>query len=247
MKDCLNSYQTLSAMVHAFFEAFANGVVDSYKADIRNSKQLKQVMLHHYEDISGCYANVMFPILSVLNNKDAQAVEKKINAGQNKEDEPMAFVFKIACNTPELYRAMVEEYRRNFAQLLQGRIFTVQEHFEQYIQGEGRTVTNEEQTIRLMVRTVIRAYVEGMRISKTGKRSLHQATILRLLITAAAILINDEAPNLQRAAAIDDVYEYFLFACRTKERCNVVFSEMDNEMKLQVATTGIISTDDRAN
>ena len=68
MSKQINSYQAMAAMTRAFFEAFGCGIIDSNYpngdfATRNNEKNIKQVMLNHYESISKKYFDIMFPII----------------------------------------------------------------------------------------------------------------------------------------------------------------------------------------
>lgn len=250
MRDNLNSYQTLASLVRTFFEGFTNGVADAHGIDISDRKQIKQIMLNHYENISKSYAEVMFPILSVVNYDSLEEVEAKTQGLKAEEAANIEHVFRIACNDSSLYEAMVEEYKRNFGLLLQGRFSGVQEHIDDYIKGENkelRTATNEEKTLRLLVRTTVQAYVSGMKMAKADCLSIKQASIISMLITNANILINNAPIDQERTKEIKDIYEYFLIACGTPEHCHVIFSELEIQLKYITATEHLIPANEQAN
>ena len=47
---------------------------------------------------------------------------------------------RIACKSPQLYKAMEAEYKRNFTWLLQGKFTTLEEHVRDYILFSADTV-----------------------------------------------------------------------------------------------------------
>lgn len=250
MRDNLNSYQTLASLVRTFFEGFTNGVADAHGIDISDRKQIKQIMLNHYENISKSYAEVMFPILSVVNYDSLEEVEAKIQELKAEEAANIEHVFKIACNDPALYEAMVEEYKRNFGLLLQGRFSGVQEHIDNYTKNEHkelRTATNEEKTLRMLVRTVVQAYASGMKMAKADCLSIKQASIISMLITNANILINNAPIDQERTKEIKDIYEYFMLVCGTPEHCHAIFSELESQLKYITTTEHLIPANERAN
>ena len=81
MSKQINSYQAMAAMTRAFFEAFGCGIIDSNYpngdfATRNDEKNIKQVMLNHYESISKKYFDIMFPIIVRIQYND---VEQALN------------------------------------------------------------------------------------------------------------------------------------------------------------------------
>ena len=75
MSKKVNSYKAMAALVRGFFEAFANGIIDSLitenNFETKNDpRHIKQAMLKHYEEISSHFLDILFPALARLNYAD---------------------------------------------------------------------------------------------------------------------------------------------------------------------------------
>lgn len=234
MKNNLNSAYVITTLVRTFFDGFAKGMADAHDMDFSNKQEVKKMMLNHYENISKSYAEVMFSILSVVTHRSFDEVEVELQQLSAEQRGDVGQLFAVACNDSLLYDVMVEAYKSNFSYLLEGRVSSVQEHLSACEQADSMTIktaVGEEIVLRLLVRTVVQAYLSGMRIGKTDTLTLKQSTIYALLITNVNILINHAPIDESRLSEVNDVYDYLKMVCGTQEHCHIIFSEMENEMK----------------
>ena len=91
------------------------------------------------------------------------------------------------------------------------------------------------------------AYARGIRQAGTGKASLHQATVFRLLLEAMTVLLHDRQMSLTGIDETDGLDAIFVKACRSEHNFHVLTREMDRTYGELVESEGIISQDDKAN
>ena len=231
MSKRINSYRAVASFVRAFFEAYARGVIDANVEgnDIKQKndpKRIKEMMLEHYGEISQHFFDVMFSSLVRLNYKSAEEANDKLEkeiANKRREDEKyepsMLDYLRVACKSPQLYKAMECEYKRNFTWLLQGTFTTIEEHVRDYTHGILISLA-----IHLLVRIIVKAYASGL----TANHSLHMPTIHGMLLNNVNILLN-ETPLTSNS---DDPVALFKEACKNKEEnINVLFNTLDDMMK----------------
>ena len=247
MTKRVNSYQATAALTRAFFEAFGTAIVDStYPGDDfnekNNSSNIKQAMLQHYEEIGNNFMDIMLPTLIRLNYSDEEKVESDIQKLYNEKKLTVHDYLKYACKTTKLYEATIDEYKRNMELLLGGVFSTIPEHLEQYTKGIQLAAIDEPKAIQLMVRTIMKAYVAGIKTAKPGKISLNQITILRLLLINTNILINNSVLKKES----DDLVELFEEACGNEANINVLFNTLDDMYK-EFTEDDSISNKEKAN
>lgn len=124
----------IAALVRAFFKYYVTGIAESQTdCDLQErfeSKNIKRIMLEHYEHISKLFNQEAFYALSRMNYQ-ADEIESLLKEFVNEKTTDMDLV-RFACRTDDMYNVMVEEYRRNFTNLLSGRIETQDEHVKAY-------------------------------------------------------------------------------------------------------------------
>lgn len=230
----MNANRTMAALVRAFFEAYAKGVLDATpahggeaSADMARHnyppQETKRAMLNHYEDIHGHFFDVMFYVLAQMNYEDAQAVSQAVR--QNCGTAPSRLeLLKAACRTESLYNDMAEEYRRNFTLLLQGRFSTLEEHVNAYLRGDTPSLCDERMALRLLARTVLRAYAAGLKTACPQLPRLQQLTIYRILIYNANILLR-EKPFASTTGTVESL---LLEACRNEENLVALMEEVNS-------------------
>lgn len=228
MTKRVNAYQTTAALVRAFFEAFAKGVIDSQKSantseDKYTAKEIKQLMLDHYEEVSGMFFDVMFPTLVKLNYPDVRLAQEKLTKEMQGKQPTMFDYLKFACKSQKLYDALVEEYKRNFTLLLQGKLSSISEHVEAYQHGVQLSVIDEPHALNLLVRVILMTYGKCLKGAKPN-----QVSVYKMLLVNIQLLINDVPFHDEQA----DLQELFAVACGKKEEnLNVVFNTLNDMMK----------------
>ena len=248
MSKKVNSYKALAALVRGFFEAFANGIIDSLITENdfetkNDPRHIKQSMLKHYEEISSHFLDILFPALARLNYADDGKMQTKLQETFQNKQPDMTEYLRFACKTDRLYEAMVTEYKRNFNMLLQGQFTTIPEHFEAYSRGVQLSVVDEPMAVCIMVRVLLKAYAAGIKASKTKKSTFNQVTVYRLLLLNIQLLLNDGPFK----SSSEDLMVLFKEACRTENNLNVLFNSLDDIYKELAEEDGITASNDQAN
>ena len=124
----------IAATVRAFFKYFVTGLLEAQTdVDIQERfepKNIKRTMLNHYERISKLFNQEAFYAISRM-NYEADEIEPLLKNFVTEATTDMDLV-RFACRTDELFNVMVAEYKRNFLNLLAGRIETEDEHIKSY-------------------------------------------------------------------------------------------------------------------
>lgn len=246
--DKIDKYKVLAALVRSFFGAFSAGIVDCHvkaEADKFSPILVKKAMLDHYEAVGEVFNDTLFYPLSCINYTMGEIESELLKTDMQRAS--MTDLVRLACRTDAMHAAMVAEYKRNFMALLGGRVPGVADHLRQYTRGEAAGSVDTDTAISLTVRTVMLAYARGIRRAGTGKASLHQATLFRLLLEAMTVLLHERQLSL---AGIDETHgldAIFVRACRSEHNFHVMTREMDRTYGELVENEGIISQDDNAN
>ena len=124
----------IAALVRAFFKYYVTGLLET-QTDVDpqerfEPKNIKRIMLDCYEHISKLFNQEAFYALSRM-NYEAEEVEHLLKEFVTEHTTDMELV-RFACRTDDMYNVMVEEYRRNFTNLLAGHIETQDEHVSAY-------------------------------------------------------------------------------------------------------------------
>lgn len=243
-----DKYKLMATLVRGFFGGYSSGIIDCHVTDPKEKfrpQTIKKVMLEHYGTIADMFHHTVFYPIAVMNfnYEDVRAIV--IEAKKNETD--MMDLVKTVCATEELHQAMIAEYKRNFELLLGGHYASVPEHFKAYTHNSGTPdLVDADKAIQLAVRTVMTAYARGIRNGGTGKASLHQPTLFRLVLDAMTTLLCD-GPLSGRDADKGGLGGLFLKACQTQHNLDIMTEEMSQTYNELVKTEGIIAHDDRAN
>lgn len=243
----VDKYKLMATLVRSFFEGFSAGIIDSHITDPKEKfkpQTVKKVMLEHYEKVADVFHDTIFYPIAAINFSYDEMVKMVTEAKEQKLS--MIQLVEKVCASKGLHQAMVTEYKRNFELLLSGRHAPVPEHFKNYTRNPGEADTvDTDKAIRLTVRTVMLAYARGIRHSGTGKASLHQATLFRLLLDSMTTLLCDGPLSTQDANG--GLGGLFAKACHTEHNLDVMTDEMDRTYSELVKNEGIVSRDDKAN
>ena len=246
--DKIDKTKVVAALVRSFFSAFSAGIIDCHVKDYADKLRpivVKKTMLEHYEAVGPVFNETIFYPLAHLNyTMEEMEAELQKNAANCRS---MTDLLGLACRTEGLLKAMVAEYKRNFTALLGGRVPDVDEHMRLYTRCEGEGEVDCDTAIALLTRTTMFAYARGIRQGATGKASLHQATLYRLLIEAMQTLLHDRPMPLSDFTEADGLAPIFIRACRSEHNFHVMATEMDATYADLVRSEGIISQDDNAN
>lgn len=244
----IDKFKVVAALVRSFFSAFPAGITDCLIKDPAEKfrpRSVKKAMLNHYEAVGDAFNDIIFYPLARINYSIEEIEDRLRKADMARMT--MAGLVRMACRTDAIYEAMVAEYKRNFMALLGGMTPDVGTHLKEYHRGQGDDSVDSDTAISLCVRTAMTAYARGIRRAGTGKASLHQATLYRLLLESMATLLHDKPFSLSGLDADDGLDAIFMRACRTEHNFMVMTSEMDNTYAELVKNEGIIAQDDTAN
>ena len=231
MRDKQNLINTQKTLIHAFFDGFMNGVTDANDLKPGEQQTLIKTLLNVYEKISEHYAVVMLPILGVVHHESLEQLQCKLDALRQQGDTDVTAFFKVVCGEEGTYEAMVDDYKANFEALLKGTTL----HPQHLTLADDTpttcyTKTNEEQNIRLLVRTILRAYRCGLQ-TKSSLQQFKQATLIRMILDNVDLLVNGKYTITHHMDKATDIHELFLAVVHTQERYNVVQNELQIEME----------------
>ena len=145
--------RALAALVRTFFKYFLTGMMEG--KDLHDAKVVKQTLLEHYEHISRIYNQEAFYAIARM-NYEADEIEAALRS--NPTNDLMQLV-RIACKTEPFYQAMVEEYKRHFLILLEGRLANA-------TPCEEAGFIDEALAIDIINRMAQNAYSEARKLSK---------------------------------------------------------------------------------
>ena len=231
MRDKQNLINTQKTLIHAFFDGFMNGVTDANDLKPNERQTLIKTLLNVYEKISEHYAVVMLPILGVVHHESLEQLQCKLDALRQQGDTDVTAFFKVVCGEEGTYEAMVDDYKVNFEALLKGTTLHPQ-HLTLADESPTSTYTktNEEQNIRLLVRTILRAYRCGLQ-TKSSLQQFKQPTVIRMVLDNVDLLVNGKYTIAQHMDKATDIHGLFLAVLHTQERYNVVQDELQIEME----------------
>ena len=131
----------LAMLVRLFFKYYVTGIVEkSAKAGMQDAfepRNVKQLMLEHYEEIGKRYNEEVFYAIVRMNYEESTMEQEIRDFVSQRGTTDMMQLMRFACKTDSFYNTMVEEYKRNFFLLLEGRLATDEEHEEQYTRNES--------------------------------------------------------------------------------------------------------------
>jgi len=231
MRDKQNLINTQKTLIHAFFDGFMNGVTDANDLKQDERQTLIKTLLNVYEKVSEHYAVVMLPILGVVHHETLEQLQCKLDALGQQGDADVTALFKVVCGEEGTYEAMVDDYKANFEALLKGTTLHPQ-HLTLADESPTSTYTktNEEQNIRLLVRTILRAYRCGLQ-TNSSLQQFKQPTVIRMVLDNVDLLVNGKYTIAQYMDKATDIHELFLAVVHTQERYNVVQNELQIEME----------------
>lgn len=237
----ISKHKAVAAMVRSFFDAFAAGVVGG-TSSVCEPRELKKLMLDHYEHIAPVFLDTMFYPLAAI-NFDYDGISRVVAEAKERGLDMMALV-RQACADDALYEAMADEYRRNFSALLAGRVETNADHLAAYTRpgddaAEGGV--DERRAIELTVRVVMYAYARALRMAaaKDDAVRMSQQVLLRLMLDAMSVLLADEATDIADGKTEPDLGQMFLRVCHTEANFKAMTDEMDRTADEIVEREGV--------
>lgn len=249
--DKTDKYKVLAALVRSFFSSYAGAILDCKLRDASGKympQTVKQSLLDHYGQIGGAFNAEMLYSIAPLNfsyEETEQMLREAAASGRQ-----LMEIMRSICATEPFYNAMVDNYKQNFTALLAGRFVSITEHLQTFAAGDGDKsgTIDTDMALRAVVRTVMNAYSRGLRDAGTGKTSLHQATILRLVLENVICITHDtdSLPAYHHVLKHGGFNEVFTAGCRSPHNFEVVTRTMDECYQDLVNSGSITSRDDRA-
>ncbi len=191
----INRARVASVMVRGYFHAFFSGQADALHPGKKGlePKEYKQLLVNNFDNLSGHFVSVLFPVLIRLNFSDLETVAEDMKRRHFSETTSSKILLRYACGSKELYDLVTAEYQKQMYALLDGHLQSVEDFF-----ADCPTLTDENSVsvslaIRSIVRIQMQAYASGVTLAKTEVNGLHQATVYRLMIEGMMTLLH-EAP-----------------------------------------------------
>ena len=157
-----------AAIVRAFFKYYVTGVIEAQNdcnmQECFEPKNIKRVMLDHYEQISELFNQEAFYAIAKMNYEAGEIEEilrRTVTPATTSAD-----LVRMACRTEEIYNVMVEEYKRNFINLLEGRIETQDEHINNMTRKPEAGNMDTDRAEEIVNRMAANAYELGRQHSK---------------------------------------------------------------------------------
>ncbi|SES93550.1 hypothetical protein [Prevotella sp. kh1p2] len=242
----MNKYKVVGSMVRGFFEGFFSGLMDG-RGHQPGSRILKQLLAEHYEQVSEYFFQVMFPLLVTMNFDSYEQAVEGMRKRHFSNSTSVKMLLRFACGSKQLFDAMTGEYKRQMECLLGGRFQRQEEHLAGLVTGSDQPDCDEAQAIRWVVRAFMQSYAAGIKAAGTGKASLHQPTVLRMMVSGMATLLHDKPFDEWADAETVGLDGVFRRACRTAQNYEILITEMNQAYADLAANEGIVSADDRAN
>ena len=166
MKQIRKDY-VLAMLVRTFFKFFTTAVAEraaqNGQSDPLSARNIKQMMLDHYEQISKVYNQEAFYCLSRM-NYEAETVEQQLRDFTLRNGSQPTDMDRFACSTETFYQTMVESYKRHFMLLLEGRLATDEEFEESYIRNDTFGTMDLQQAESIINRMASGAYHEAKKL-----------------------------------------------------------------------------------
>jgi len=133
-------------------------------------------------------------------------------------------LMRIACGSDDLFVAMMTEYKRNFGLLLGGTVSLCQQHVKTYTRGSGELTVGGQTAVRLLARTLVKAYTAGLSCTAKGVDGYNQATVLRMMVENASILMNEKPVD----TSCQTLEALLHSACGGEANAHVALNEMES-------------------
>lgn len=234
----------MSVLVRGFFDAFYCGLTDRQdciSAETMQPKKIKEVMTEHYEKVSAVFNDTMFYPIACLNYKYTEIETMLKSLDMNATN--MIELVKKACRTERFHNAMIEDYRFNILTMLEGNYPHTDTWFEKW--KENVAGTEEEQTgntaatdvnsgetesdtaIGMVVRSVMMAYAQGLRLSGTQSPTLRQTVLFRILLDTMTTLLHDTPIAQEKLDSSSNFEELVTTICITPHNVDIMTESMN--------------------
>ena len=237
----ISKHKAVAVMVRSFFDGFAAGVVGG-TTSVRAPREMKRLMIDHYEHIAPVFLDTIFYPLAAV-NFDYQGIERVVLQARERGLDMMGLVREV-CADDGLYEALSAEYRRNFSSLLAGSVLTNANALGGYArpdESDAEGGVDERRAVELTVRVVMYAYARGLKQGAPQGQTpgMDQSVLLRLMLDAMNILLGDESIDINDGQTEPDLGQMFMRVCRTKDNFKAMTDEMDRTADEIVAREGV--------
>ena len=168
MKQIRKDY-VLASLVRTFFKYFATALVEDCAekgdADAFEPRNVKQTMLHHYEDVGKAFNQEMFYALMRM-NYGADTMEQQLRQFSQELGEGLTDMdlVRFACRDEAFFNVMADTYRQHFMLLLEGRIATDDDFHDIYQRNDALGHMELSLAESIVNRMASAAYERGKRI-----------------------------------------------------------------------------------
>lgn len=127
----INRSRVASVMVRGYFHAFFSGLADAlYPGKKRlEPKEYKQLLVNNFDNLSGHFVSVLFPVLIRLNYSDLETVAEDMKRRHFSETTSAKILLRYACGSKELYDLVTAEYQKQMFALLDGHLQSAEDYF----------------------------------------------------------------------------------------------------------------------
>lgn len=226
----MNIPRTIPAIVRGFFTAFVEGIVEGSLPEADGPqkvepRQMKQLMLEHYEQMSQYLYESIFDSVAIVCYKTPEQLEKRLREADPTSLNAMTLM-QHACRTEQAFQLMADEYRRNFYAILSGHIMSLDEYFdvinEEFMPVEEGNIPAET-AIRAVVKATMRGYQSGRRAVKADHKPNNVVCLYRLMAEGMQCLLHNSTVEISDDSDLND---YFLAVCKTPENMNTMLESM---------------------
>lgn len=195
----INRSRVASAMVRGYFHAFFSGQADALYPEKKGlePKEYKQLLVNNFDNLSGHFVSVLFPVLIRLNYPDVETVAEDMKRRHFSESTPSKVLLRYACGSKGLYDLVTDEYQKQMYALLDGHLQSVDDFFTDCPSLADEDCIAVSLAIRSIVRVQMHAYASGITLAKTDVNGLHQATVYRLMLSGMMTLLHDAPVNFE--------------------------------------------------
>lgn len=221
----ISKERVASAIVYGFFHSFFSGEMDALYPDRRkfDPKEIKNCVSDCYEQLNTYFITAVFPLFVRLNYSDLDAVIADMEKRHFSNNTSPKLLLRYACGSKAVYDVVKTEYKQHLYYLLEGKFQTPAEYLEVCRPYKGDEEIAVIDAIRAMARVQMQAYAMGIKLSKGEIKTLHQATIYRLMIQGMIVLLHEENIVFEE----ENLEIMFRKACLNSDNFEILMNEMN--------------------
>lgn len=230
----MNQPRIIPAIVRGFFTSFVDGIVEGSLPEANGPqsvepRQMKQLMLDHYEQMSQYLYESIFDSIAIVCWKNVADLETKLREADPSTLNAMTLM-QLVCRNEQLFQLMADEYRRNFYAVLSGKVMTLEDYYEiindEFMPLEEGNIPSEI-AVRALTMAVIKGYQCGRKAVNAHTKPANVVCIYRLLVDNMQSLLHNNPVETSDDA---DLNELFLAVSRTPENMNTMLETMQRVM-----------------